>query len=187
MEVANGLFEELSIEEQETLKSFRRVISTLYDKTLKGRTTEETIDFSADVIQDIKDLEIKLQKVGNYIQYGYLQTDGTITWNDLIDMSSLSATSTNDDFRTLINDLKESKSITILGCGTSYHAGLIGKYVIESLVKKRVNVYLASEFNNVTFALFIRLSVMVIPKFNSESVNPSLFNFIPIFVVLNVL
>ena len=50
----------------------------------------------------------------------------------------------------LINDLKKSKSITILGCGTSYHAGLIGKYVIESLVKKRVNVYLASEFNNVT-------------------------------------
>lgn len=49
----------------------------------------------------------------------------------------------------LINDLKNSKSITILGCGTSYHAGLIGKYVIESLVKKRVNVYLASEFNNI--------------------------------------
>ena len=64
----NILFEELSIEEQETLKSFRRVISTLYDKTLKGRTTEETIDFSHDVIQDIKDLEIKLSenKDGDY-------------------------------------------------------------------------------------------------------------------------
>jgi glucosamine--fructose-6-phosphate aminotransferase (isomerizing) len=32
----------------------------------------------------------------------------------------------------LINDLKASKSIAILGCGTSYHAGLIGKYVNES-------------------------------------------------------
>ena len=55
-----------------------------------------------------------------------------------------------NDMTKLIKDLKESKSITILGCGTSYHAGLIGKYVIESLVKKRVNVYLASEFSNVT-------------------------------------
>lgn len=49
-----------------------------------------------------------------------------------------------------INDINKSNSITILGCGTSYHAGLIGKYVIESIVKKRVNVYLASEFSNVT-------------------------------------
>ena len=48
----------------------------------------------------------------------------------------------------LINDLKNSKEINILGCGTSYHAGLIGKEIIERLVKKRVNVILASEYNN---------------------------------------
>ena len=62
-----------------------------------------------DDTEETKDLEIKLQKVGNYIQYGYLQTDGTITWNNLIDMSSLSNTSTNDDFRTLINNYNRSK------------------------------------------------------------------------------
>ena len=50
----------------------------------------------------------------------------------------------------LIEDINNSKSISILGCGSSYHAGLIGKYVIESLCNKKVNVYLASEFSNVT-------------------------------------
>ena len=50
----------------------------------------------------------------------------------------------------LIKDLKNSDEINIIGCGTSYHAGLIGKYVIETLVNKKVNVYLASEFSNIT-------------------------------------
>lgn len=51
----------------------------------------------------------------------------------------------------LIKDISDSDEINILGCGTSYNAGLIGKYVIETLVRKKVNVYLASEFHNVTF------------------------------------
>jgi glucosamine--fructose-6-phosphate aminotransferase (isomerizing) len=39
------------------------------------------------------------------------------------------------------------ENILVLGCGTSYHAGLVGKYVIESLVNIPVRVELASEFN----------------------------------------
>ncbi len=35
----------------------------------------------------------------------------------------------------------------ILACGTSYHAALVGKYIIESLVKIPVRVELASEFS----------------------------------------
>ena len=38
-------------------------------------------------------------------------------------------------------------NMLILACGTSYHAGLVGKYIIESLVKIPVRVELASEFN----------------------------------------
>ncbi|MAC62084.1 MAG: glutamine--fructose-6-phosphate transaminase (isomerizing) [SAR116 cluster bacterium] len=38
------------------------------------------------------------------------------------------------------------KSITILAAGTSYYAGLIGKYWIESLAEIPVNVEIASEF-----------------------------------------
>jgi glucosamine--fructose-6-phosphate aminotransferase (isomerizing) len=39
------------------------------------------------------------------------------------------------------------EDILILACGTSYHAGLIGKYIIEKLVKTPVRVEIASEFN----------------------------------------
>jgi glucosamine--fructose-6-phosphate aminotransferase (isomerizing) len=41
----------------------------------------------------------------------------------------------------------ELEGILILGCGTSYHAGLLGKYIIENLVKVPVRVEQASEFN----------------------------------------
>ena len=36
--------------------------------------------------------------------------------------------------------------VLILGCGSAYHAGLIGKYVIEDWAKLQVDVELASEF-----------------------------------------
>ncbi|WP_121021710.1 glutamine--fructose-6-phosphate transaminase (isomerizing) [Helicobacter vulpis] len=36
--------------------------------------------------------------------------------------------------------------ISISACGTSYHAGLVGKYLIESLARVRVQVELASEY-----------------------------------------
>ncbi len=39
-----------------------------------------------------------------------------------------------------------TEEMLILGSGTSYHAGLIGKYIIESLVKMPTRVELASEF-----------------------------------------
>ncbi len=42
--------------------------------------------------------------------------------------------------------LKKIKNILILACGTAYHAGLIGKYAIETLTKIPVSVDLGSEF-----------------------------------------
>ena len=39
------------------------------------------------------------------------------------------------------------ESMLILACGTSYHTGLIGKYVIEELLRIPVRTELASEFN----------------------------------------
>ncbi len=58
--------------------------------------------------------------------------------------------------------LREIKRIQILGCGTSWHAGLIGEYVIEEYARIPVEVEYASEFryrnpmiepNTVTFAI----------------------------------
>ncbi len=45
------------------------------------------------------------------------------------------------------NDINlEFDRITIVACGTSYHAGLTGKYIIENLMHIPVEVYYASEY-----------------------------------------
>lgn len=42
--------------------------------------------------------------------------------------------------------LKEIKRLVIVGCGTSWHAGLVGEYLFESLARIPVEVEYASEF-----------------------------------------
>ncbi len=44
------------------------------------------------------------------------------------------------------DDLKKARSIWIVACGTSWHAGLVGKYLFEELVRKPVQVDIGSEF-----------------------------------------
>ena len=43
-------------------------------------------------------------------------------------------------------DLESCSRLQIVACGTSYHAGLLGKYMIESLARIPVDVDVASEF-----------------------------------------
>jgi glucosamine--fructose-6-phosphate aminotransferase (isomerizing) len=42
--------------------------------------------------------------------------------------------------------LKETKKIFIVACGTSWHAGLVGKYMFEDMARMPVEVDIASEF-----------------------------------------
>jgi glucosamine--fructose-6-phosphate aminotransferase (isomerizing) len=44
------------------------------------------------------------------------------------------------------NVLRSVKKIQLVACGTSYHAGLIGKYIIEDMARISVEVEYASEF-----------------------------------------
>lgn len=53
-------FESLSYEEQELLKNFRRIINTLYDRTVKGKTLNDGNIYTDDVISDLRVLEEKL-------------------------------------------------------------------------------------------------------------------------------
>ncbi len=46
-----------------------------------------------------------------------------------------------------LKKLCESNRIYIVACGTSYHAGLVGKYYFETLAKKETEVCIASEFS----------------------------------------
>ena len=51
-----------------------------------------------------------------------------------------------DEFGLSINELKGIERIFIVACGTSYHAALIGKYMIEELARITTEVDIASEF-----------------------------------------
>jgi glucosamine--fructose-6-phosphate aminotransferase (isomerizing) len=43
-------------------------------------------------------------------------------------------------------ELKQFSSVNIVACGTAYHAGQVGKYIIEKIVKIPVSVDVSSEF-----------------------------------------
>lgn len=51
-----------------------------------------------------------------------------------------------DDIKLTKEDLEGINKIFIVACGTAYHAGMVGKYVIEKLAKISVEVDIASEF-----------------------------------------
>jgi len=51
-----------------------------------------------------------------------------------------------DDIKLSKEDIDEIKKIYIIGCGSAYHVGMVGKYVMESMTRIPVEVELASEF-----------------------------------------
>ncbi|MEK7864802.1 MAG: glutamine--fructose-6-phosphate transaminase (isomerizing), partial [Nitrospirota bacterium] len=51
-----------------------------------------------------------------------------------------------DEFGIKEKDLRKAQKIFIVACGTSWHAALIGKYMIEELARVPVEVDIASEF-----------------------------------------
>jgi glucosamine--fructose-6-phosphate aminotransferase (isomerizing) len=60
--------------------------------------------------------------------------------------------------------LKNIRRIVIIACGTSYHAGLAGKYFIESLAQVPVTVEYASEYRYHDFLLDKKTLVVVISQ-----------------------
>ena len=51
-----------------------------------------------------------------------------------------------DDLQLTPEYVREMSKICIIACGSSYHVGVVGKYVLEKLLRKPVEVALASEF-----------------------------------------
>jgi glucosamine--fructose-6-phosphate aminotransferase (isomerizing) len=62
------------------------------------------------------------------------------------------------------NRLGEIKKVVIIACGTSYHAGLLGKYFIENLAEISVDVEYASEYRYSDFILDRETLVVVISQ-----------------------
>ena len=51
-----------------------------------------------------------------------------------------------DDLKLPVEKMREFTRIFIVACGSSYHVGMIGKYNLEHLLRRNVEVALASEF-----------------------------------------
>lgn len=70
-----------------------------------------------------------------------------------------------ENIKEIVNDLDSINRVVFVACGTSYHASLTGKYLIESLAGIPTDVLLASEFkysvnalNKNTLVIFISQS-----------------------------
>ena len=51
-----------------------------------------------------------------------------------------------DDWQLTVRELEEMDRLYIIACGSSYHVGVAAKYILEKLLRKPVEVTLASEF-----------------------------------------
>ena len=71
--------------------------------------------------------------------------------------------SKNSEPVTNLERLRDSgvEDILILACGTSYHAGLAGKYIFEEFLKIPVRVEYASEFNYYTHTLAGTMAIVI--------------------------
>lgn len=59
-----------------------------------------------------------------------------------------------DDIKITFDELKSLNEIVITACGTSYHAGLVGKYAIETLTRIPVDVLLTPVLTVIPLQLF---------------------------------
>ena len=118
----------------------------LLDKNEYAILTKDKIEIFNDNLEKIdKKIETYTESLSNEGKNGYehymikeINDEPEVLQNIL---------KTYDIQKSLINkDLKDIKNIEIIGCGSAYHAGLVGKYFLEELLKIPTTVYLASEY-----------------------------------------
>ncbi len=112
-------------------------ISSLQSKKIINKTLTE-IDLSIEEIEKgsfphfmLKEIHDQKSSILNSMRGRLNFKDGTTNLGGIIDF---------------IPNLISSSRIYITACGTSWHAGLIGKYLIETYAKTPVHVEYASEF-----------------------------------------
>ena len=69
-----------------------------------------------------------------------------------------------DEIGLVAEALTKIDKAVVIACGTSYHAGLVGKYLIESLARVPVDVEYASEFRYRDFLIDKKTLVIVISQ-----------------------
>lgn len=109
--------------------------------TLQGLSVEKTITIADGSIQDaerggyehfmLKEIHEQPKALRETMEDRLCELEGSIDFKEL---------------RPLEDEIKDIESITIIACGTSYHAGILGKYALEDLLRIPVKVEYSSEF-----------------------------------------
>ncbi|HYM36490.1 MAG TPA: glutamine--fructose-6-phosphate transaminase (isomerizing), partial [Steroidobacteraceae bacterium] len=121
-------------------------IATVTDTEVKTRTIEDV-----EVKKAIEQITIKLEELekGGYEHFMLKEIhEQPSTVQDAMRGRIIADDGTTilGGLRNHFTTLRNAKRIIITACGTSYHAGLIGKYMLEQLLQIPVDVEYASEF-----------------------------------------
>tara|TARA_B100000963_G_scaffold97871_1_gene84521 strand:+ start:2481 stop:4313 length:1833 start_codon:yes stop_codon:yes gene_type:complete len=110
----------------------------------------EVLDFNLNKIpKKFKEVDVELQKVeiGNYESYMLKEI---MEQPESLKQTMLGRIKNNDvklgGIQDYAKSLIETKRIIIIGCGTSWHAGLVAEYFYEKYLRVPVEVEYASEF-----------------------------------------
>ncbi|MGD0327842.1 MAG: glutamine--fructose-6-phosphate transaminase (isomerizing) [Halobacteriota archaeon] len=109
--------------------------------TLQGLNVEKTVTIADGSIQDaerggyehfmLKEIHEQPKALRETMEDRLCELEGSIDFKEL---------------RPLEDEIKNIESVTIIACGTSYHAGILGKYALEDLLRIPVKVEYSSEF-----------------------------------------
>jgi glucosamine--fructose-6-phosphate aminotransferase (isomerizing) len=98
----------------------------------------------------LKEIFEQPQAIASAAQPHIDSTDHTVKLKNLgfsgVPPQNLDQLDSIEDFKVTSKTFSEIKKISIIACGTSFYAGLVGKYLIESLARISVEVDIASEF-----------------------------------------
>jgi len=109
--------------------------------TLQGLNVEKTVTIADGSVQDaerggyehfmLKEIHEQPKALRETMEDRLCELEGSIDFKEL---------------RPLEDEIKNIESVTIIACGTSYHAGILGKYALEDLLRIPVKVEYSSEF-----------------------------------------
>lgn len=128
-----GIFYEIHDKEYAVVTRENIEIYTSYGKKLTREPFEAHIDFS-DIQKGayphymLKEIEEQPSVIRRIIKE-YSDENGNLRVDDKI-----------------TDEIKKADKIYIVACGTSYHAGLLGKFYLERIAGKAADSYIASEF-----------------------------------------
>lgn len=126
-------FLEISDKEYAKIKRDGVAIYTSYGKMVKRKPFKAHLDLG-DIQKGtyphymLKEIEEQPAVIRHVIEK-YTRSDGRLGVNEEI-----------------ADDIRASDKVYIIACGTSYHAGLLGKFYLENIAGKMADSYIASEF-----------------------------------------